>query len=81
MLQVQVPVPEEKNYYFPQRTVHWSVIISAQGEQIKALVGHLTFSFPFFWLSLLPAAQPNCMSHLSIMVRPFHLSDTLSHYI
>ena len=34
MLQVWVAVPEEKNYYIPQKTVRCSVIISAQGEQI-----------------------------------------------
>ena len=33
MLQFRVPVPEEKNY-IPQKTVHYDVIISIQGEQI-----------------------------------------------
>ena len=67
MLQVLVPVPEE-NYYIPQRTVRCSVIISSQGEQIKALVGHL--KSPFSCQVLLPSAQPNCTTHLSIKVRP-----------
>ena len=37
MFQVWVPVPEQKNYYIPQRTICCSVIISAQGEKIKGL--------------------------------------------
>ena len=37
MLQVRVPVLEEKNCYIPQRTACSSVIISAQGKQIKDL--------------------------------------------
>jgi len=34
-----------------------------------------------FSSALLPAARPDCTSHLSVMVRPFHLLNTLSHYI
>ena len=71
MLQVQVRVPEEKNYYIPQRTLHSSDIISAQGKQIKALVGHLTFPFDH-QAHLIPTA---CL--VTALEQSLWLSDTL----
>ena len=79
MLEVQVPVQEEKNYYLPQRTVLCSVSISTLGEQIKALVSHLTSLFNC--QALFPSDQSDCMSHLSIRVRPSVFGHSLSYLI
>lgn len=61
MLQAQLPVPEEKNCYNPQRTVCYSVIISAQGEKIKGLHWSLVSDC---------LAHLCCLSCHSVRVRP-----------
>ena len=52
MFQVQIPVPEEKKNYIPQRTVWYSGTISTQREEMKA--GHVSGDTPRF-----SSAQPS----------------------
>jgi len=72
MLQVQVPVLEEKNYYSPHRTVGCSVTISAQGEKIKGLYRTPDGSFVSGH-----RAHVCCLSHHSIRVTPSAFGHSL----
>jgi len=75
MLQVQVSVPEVKNYYISQRTVHCSVIIFALWEQIKGL--HRLPDCHFISNRL---ACLCCSSHDSIKVRPLDFGHSLTSF-
>lgn len=67
----QVPVWKRRRNTYPRR-------LCIQRRDITP--GKVTWC-PFLLLALLPAAWPNCTSHLSVTVRLSALGHSFSHYI